>query len=267
MALTTETNLRSFTTRSGSVKHLKDTQPSRRFLFERAKSESALRSGADLKSQNYASRHRSSHRLYSADLENGLQKIDLSWSRRSSGPERMLPANLFVNSNKSRNKYHGSLSGRRELMVTRANSEPIFQHTSDLRPYQEKAQRRFSCRSDSKQLHYINVVAKNSLLDVSIQGQETSFDLTSETSESAHFESLLYVVDHQPSGSPLRKLAGSTRLLAPEDAVDTALTISEALNDMGLFDEEEEKEVNDSIDDPLSLDPGSRHSHQCLHFL
>lgn len=267
MAFTTKNNLRSFTTRTGSVKHLKDTQPSRRALFERAKSESALRSGADLKSRKVGTRQQSLRRLYSKDP----QKIDLSMSTRSaSGPERMLPANLFLTSHKSKNKYHEeSILGRRELF-SRAKSEPILPHTTDLQPYQAKAHRRYSCRSDSKQPDYIKVVATNSLLDVSIQGRKTSpIDLTLEKCASVHVESLLEAVDHQSSGPPLRKLAGSSRFLPPEDTVNAPPTISEALDDMGLFDEEEGKEENDSysVDDPLSLDSGSRHSHQCLHFL
>lgn len=68
-------------------------------------------------------------------------------------------------------------------------------------------------------------------------------------------------VGHQPTRRPPPKLTGSG--CSPKEAVKAAIKLSEALETMGLFDEEEEKD-SDFFDDPLRLDSSA--GHQSAHF-
>ena len=212
MASASNADLRSHTKRAGSSKHLRDALPGRRACFERAKSESRLFCGADLKPRS---------KLTALERQNSFCMRSKSRLPREEG---MLPSNLFAQTLQSmggikeEEENNRGMSNRKQDLLTRANSERNIKCDADLAPMRQiKAKRRHLCQQSSKTSPVACDVSQNDSLVMPV----CSSSNVSNPSRRKPFDLICLVsvqwltIGSQPSGLLPAELAGAHFFLWP----------------------------------------------------
>ena len=243
MGFHSETNLTHATTTGDRTKHLKDTRPSRRRRFERAKSESTLH-------------HVAFSRNQCQDILRANAKIQPklggSLLKHSSSQGNLLPPCLFAPQKHSKTRKQKSclLSLKKGKRLARSNSEPLLVRTPSLKQHQGKTLLRHSYQLDSKKAPCSNLFSKSFAVDptfVSSPKQNKSFD---PKPRHVGCMSCSREIFDQP-WKQISKTVGSQ--IPTTEAVEAALKLSEILDGMGFFDEDEENESLVFVDNSPSF--------------